>query len=86
MSGILAEPGGAYREIKRSSLPGGAIYEWQVNGASIDSSDFRIGLEQLLSHPDLDAAVNSELAYTGDMMFYLRQYRIRAQELQRHLN
>jgi uncharacterized protein DUF6090 len=31
---------------------------------------------------DAVAAVNSELAYTADMMFWLRQYRISAQELQ----
>lgn len=82
MSGILAEPGGAYRELKRSSLPGGAVYDWRVDGNPIDSIELRNGLEELQSHPDFVAAINSELAYTADMMSYLRQYRIHAQELQ----
>lgn len=81
MSGILAEPGGAYREIKRSSLPGNAVYDWLADDEPIDPSELRSGLEDLLSHPDLDAAVNSELAYTADMMSYLRQFRMRAEEL-----
>ena len=82
MSDILAEPGGVYRELKRSSLPGGAIYDWVVHGEPIDPSELRNGLEVLQSHPDFVAAVNSELAYTADMMFWLRKYRISAQELQ----
>jgi len=82
MSGILADSGGAYRELKRKSLPGSSVYDWLVDGEPIDPSELRSGLEELVSQPDFVAAVNSELAYTADMMHYLRQYRIRAQELQ----
>lgn len=82
MSGILAEPGGAYRELKRSIFPGGAVYDWRIDGNPIESSELRKGLEKLQSHPSFVAAVNSELAYTADMMNYLRLYRLRAQELQ----
>ena len=86
MSGILAEPGGAYRELKRSFFPGGAVYDWRIDGNLIESTELRKGLEELQSHPSFVAAVNSELAYTADMMNYLRQFRIRAQELQSTLD
>jgi hypothetical protein len=82
MSGILAEPGGNYRELKRSILPGEAVYDWLVDGKPIETIDLRSGLEELYSHPEFVVAANSELAYTADMMIYLRQYKIRAQELQ----
>ena len=81
MSGILAEPMGPYRIIIRSSLPGNAIYDWKANNKPIDMSELRSGLEILMSHPDLEAAVNSELFYTADMEFYLQEYRTHAEEL-----
>jgi hypothetical protein len=81
MSGILAEPMGPYRIIMRSSLPGKAIYNWKTNNKPIDMNELRSGLEILMSHPDLNAAINSELFYTADMEFYLREYRTQAEEL-----
>ena len=81
MSGILAEPMGSYRIIMRSSLPGNAIYDWKANNKSIDMTDLRSGLEILMSHPDLEAAINSELFYAADMVFYLQEYRMQAEEL-----
>ena len=81
MSGILAEPMGPYRIIIRSSLPGDAIYDWKANNKPIDMSELRSGLEILMSHPDIEAAINSELFYTADMEFYLQEYRTQAEEL-----
>jgi hypothetical protein len=81
MSGILAEPGGRYREILRSSLSGNAAHYWWIDGQSIDVNELRSGLEKMLSHPDIEAAINSELFYTADMKFYLRRYRTMAIEL-----
>jgi hypothetical protein len=63
-------------------LPGEAVYDWLVDGRPIETIDLRSGLEELYSHPEFVVAANSELAYTADMMIYLRQYKIRAQELQ----
>ena len=81
MSGILAEPGGAYREILRSSLSGSAAHDWWIDGQSIDVNELRSGLDKMLSHPEIEAAINSELFYTADMKFYLRRYRTQAIEL-----
>ena len=81
MSGILSEPGGGYREILRSSLPGGAAHDWWIDGQSMDESRLRHGLETMLSHPEIELAINSELFYTADMKFYLRLYKTRAIEL-----
>jgi len=81
MSGILAEPMGPYRIIMRSSLPGNAYYDWRANEKPIDMSELRRGLEILMSHPDLEAAINSELFYAADLEFYLQMYRKQAEEL-----
>ncbi len=81
MTGILAEPMGPYRIIMRSSLPGNTSYDWRVNNQPIDLSELRSGLEILLSHPELESAINSELFYTADMQFYLQMYRTKAKEL-----
>ncbi len=86
ISAILAEPSGPYREMLRSSLPGDAVYDWRVNEKPMDASELHRGLRSLMSHPDLEAAVNSELYYTAAMVFYLRRFRAQAEELLETVN
>ncbi len=62
-------------------MPGNAVYDWWADHEPINPSELRSGLEILMSHPDLEAAINSELFYTADMEFYLQEYRTQAEEL-----
>ena len=43
-------------------------------------------LASLLGDDDMEAAINSELAHTGNMTFYLRNYYTRAVELLKRLD
>jgi hypothetical protein len=81
MSRIFAQPVGSYKEILWSSLPGPAVFDQKINNMPIDSGELRRGLQRLMSHPDFESAVNSELHYTAGMLFWLRQFRAEADEL-----
>jgi hypothetical protein len=65
----------------RSSLPGIATYDWRSTGKPIDPGELRRGLETLLSQAGLEAAINWELYYTADMMWWLQQFRVEAEEI-----
>ncbi len=81
MSRIFAQPVGPYKEILWSSLPGPAVFDQKINDMPIDSGELRRGLQQLMSHPGLEGAVNSELHYTAGMLFWLRRFHADADEL-----
>ena len=81
ISAVLAEPYGPYIEIVTGSLPGNLVYEWRLEGGPVDADELHRALEQLLSHPQLENAVNSEISYAVAMTYYLRQYRRQAEEL-----
>ena len=91
ISAILAKSDGAYRRIMRESLPGSMTYAWHRtvrgqdpgdSGDPIDLDALRKGLEAMKSHVGFEAAINSELWYAADMLFWMRHFRTRAEELQ----
>lgn len=55
-------------------MPGEVTYRWRVGDGQIDAAGLEDGLLALTSASDLEEAVNSELAYTASMVFYLRSY------------
>ena len=81
MSGILFESPGDYSEIFAGAMSGTAIFDWRVNDIDLSETDVDEGLQKMLSHPDFRAAVNSELNYTSELMFYLREIRIQGEAL-----
>ena len=81
ISRILAQPFGDYRRRLEAALPGDLFYDWRLDGADIARSDVARGVERLLASPGLKEAVNSELAYTAGMTFYLREYHRQAVKL-----
>lgn len=81
MSDILSTSFGGYRELVTGALPGGLWYESQIDSTVIDPIDLEHGLRVLVTHPELESAVNSELAYATSMTFYLRQFRAQAEDL-----
>jgi len=81
ISAILADPRGPYRGIFAGSLPGDMVYRWRAEGEPVDSSELRLGLQNLLAHPQIESAVNAEISYAGTLAYYLRQYLSRAEAL-----
>ena len=81
LSGILAQPIGAYKEILTGALPGGLWYSSRIDSTRVDPRDLERGLRTLASHPRLESAVNSELAYATSMLFYTRRFKGQANDL-----
>jgi len=81
MSGILFESLGSYSEIYAGAMSGAALLEWQVNEVELSETDIDEGLHNLLSHPDFRVAVNAELNYTSEMIYFLRDIRLRGEAL-----
>ena len=52
-----------------------------ANNVDIPNQILVMGLQKLISHPDFKAAVNSELHYTANMIFWLREIRQVSEEL-----
>lgn len=86
ISRILAQPAGSYRELLWSSLPGDLVYESNLRSGSLPPIKLQRGVNRLISSPDLESAVNSELHYTTRMLFYMGEYRRVARELLTTLN
>ncbi len=80
-SSFLAEPTGGYDEILTGALPGGLWYSLRIDSTRVDAGDLERGLRALISHPDLESALNSELAYATSLVSYTRQFKTRAKDL-----
>ena len=81
MSGILFESLGSYSEIFTGAMSGAAFLDWRVNEIELSETDIDEGLHKLISHPDFRVAVNSELIYTSELIYYLRGTRMRGEAL-----
>ena len=81
MSRILFESLGPYSEILVGSISGVEYLEWRVNRIEISEVVIDEGLHNLVSHPDFRFAVNSELSYTSELIYYLRVIRLRGKIL-----
>jgi len=81
MSGILFESLGSYSEIYAGAMSGAALLEWRVNEIELSETDIDEGLHKLLSHPDFRVAVNAELIYTSELIYFLRDIRLRGETL-----
>jgi hypothetical protein len=81
MSGILFESLGPYSDIFVGAMPGAALFDWRVNEIDLSDADIDEGLHNLISHPDYRVAVNSELAYTSELIYYLRDTRLLGEAL-----
>ncbi len=81
MSGILFESLGSYSEIFAGAMSGAALLDWRVNEIELSETDIDEGLHNLISHPDFRVAVNSELNYTSELIYYLRDIRLQGEAL-----
>ena len=81
MSRILFESLGPYSEILAGAIPGAELFDWRVNEIEISQSVIDEGLNSLIRHPNFRSSVNSELSYTSEMIYYLRDIRLRGEAL-----
>lgn len=81
MTTILDQRFGGYREIVFASVPGDLEYASRLDSLAVDAEALRTGLDNLVAHPGLTAAVNAELSYTAALLFYLNESSERARTL-----
>ena len=81
MSVILSDPIGEYRKILYEALPGELIYDWQFSNEIKDLDDLKASLEILNKDPRLGPAANVAINYATSLIFSLRDFRGRAQQL-----
>ena len=81
MSIILFDPIGEYQKILYEALPGELIYGWQFSNEINDLDDLKAGLEILNKDPRLGPAANVAINYATSLIFSLRDFRERSQQL-----
>ena len=81
MSRILFESLGPYSEIFAGAIPGAELLDWRVNDIEMSQSVIDEGLNNLIRHPNFRSSVNAELNYTSEMVYFLRDIRLRAEAL-----
>ena len=86
ISAILSKPDSNYRRLVSETVPGAITREWRLSKSISRPDEFRQSLKLLQANPDVQAALNSEIAYASSMQYYLALYRNRAENLLDLLN
>jgi len=75
ISGILSNPVGEYRKIFVNTIPGASYLHSRINNEDLPNTELQTGLRELINHPDIKAAINSELHYTANLIYWLSTHR-----------
>ena len=70
MSRLLEQPVGHYKQIVYEVFSGKLLNEWISSGGITDKRDIIQGYNNLKNHSGFKAAVNAEMAYTGDLLHW----------------
>ena len=81
ISGILANPVGEYRKIFVNTIPGASYLHSRINNEDLPNTELQAGLYALTSHSGFKSAVNSELHYAANMIYWLNNKRQKCEEL-----
>lgn len=81
MSGILEDPPGRYGRLLEGALPGGLWYSARIDSTAVDRAELERGVRAMVSDPELEEAINSELAYATSLAFYSRSFAEQAADL-----
>lgn len=80
MQEILDEPVGDYKRLIFEIVPGNVFYEFILTNDS-DINAIRDALARLQADARFEAAANAEIAYAADLIFWLRQHRMLAENI-----
>jgi hypothetical protein len=81
ISRILSNPIGDYRKIFVNTIPGAPYLHSRINNEDLPDTELQEGLRELTSHPGFKAAVNSEIHYVANMIYWLNNKRQKCEEL-----
>ena len=63
------------------ALPGDLWHSMRIDSTSVDQAALERGLRKLVTYPGLEGTLNSELAYSTEMMFFTRRLMADARQL-----
>ena len=78
---VFTDQIGDYRRLLFQSLPGEAYYDYRVSDKVSDSDPIISAIEAFRNDPAYVAAANAEITYGSDALFYMRQFKERAEEI-----
>lgn len=78
---FFLEPIGNYRRILSETLPGGLFSDYRVGAGVADAAAVIAAVEAFRSDPRFGAAANAEIWYSADLMFHIREFKRRTEEI-----
>ncbi len=78
---VFVDPIGDYRRILFETLPGRSIYEFRVGSGAADTDAIVASIQLLRTDPRFAAAANAEIAYGSDVLFWVREFKGRTEEI-----
>lgn len=78
---VFTEPIGDYRRMLFETLPGRSFYEYRTGEELTEAAEIISAIETFRSDPGFTAAVNAEVAYGSDALFYIREFKQRTEEI-----
>src|SRR6056297_140016 len=78
---VFTDQIGDYRRLLFQSVPGETYYDYRVSDKVSDSDSIISAIEAFRNDPAYVAAANAEITYGSDALFYMRQFKERAEEI-----
>ena len=78
---FFLDPIGDYRRILAATLPGRFFRDYRVGAGVTDAAAVIAAVEAFRNDPGFTAAANTEIWYSADLMFHVREFRRRTEEI-----
>ncbi len=78
---VFDRPIGHYRRQLYETLPGRSFYDWRVGNGAADATAIIDAVEALRSDPRFAAAANAEIAYGSDVLYWVREFIQRSEQI-----
>jgi hypothetical protein len=78
---VFEQPIGDYRRLLFEALSGRCYYDYRVGTGARDVASIAASVESLRNDPRFEAAANAEVIYGSDMLFYVREFTQRLEEV-----
>ncbi len=78
---VFIEPIGDYRRLLFETLPGRSYYDYRVGAGATDAAAIVASIETFRSDPRFEAAANAEITYGSDMLFFIRGFTQRSEQI-----
>jgi hypothetical protein len=78
---VFTDQIGNYRRLLFQTLPGEAFYKYRVSDEVTDRAPIISAIEDFRNNPGYIAAANAEITYGSDALFYMTEFKKRAEDI-----